>query len=196
MFAGAMSRWITPRRCIPATGRANPSPRPASLSTGSGLVMPARLASQASSSTTDPGYRGASASHATPATPNRRSSIATSCRTWRSASGPSGSLRMTVRPGRNSLVMRVRSLECTISARRNGSGLGRTPASACFHRAPLHTRPGLPYLPTPRLRACTTAVRHKDCLLFRTSRGCEYLDLTLPHPGVGRGQLAVARVAA
>jgi len=32
---------------------------------------------------------------------------------------------MTVRPGRNSLVMRVRSLECTISARGDGSGPGR-----------------------------------------------------------------------
>jgi len=28
---------------------------------------------------------------------------------------------MTVHPGRNSLVTRVRSLRCTISARRNGS---------------------------------------------------------------------------
>jgi hypothetical protein len=36
------------------------------LSTGSGLAMPARLASPASSSTTDPGYRGAAASGVTP----------------------------------------------------------------------------------------------------------------------------------
>ena len=118
MFAGVMSRWITPRRCIPATARASPSPRPASSSAGSGLVVPARLTSPASCSTTDPGYRGSSASCATPATPCRRSSIATSCRTRPSPDGPSGSLRTTVPPGRNSLVMRVRSLECTISARR------------------------------------------------------------------------------
>ena len=128
MFAGVMSRWITPRRCIPATARASPSPRPASSPAGSGLVMPARLAPPASSSTTDPGYRGASASCATPATPRSRSSIATSCRTRRSASGPSGSLRMTVRPGRNSRVMRVRSLECTTSARTERIRAGLHPA--------------------------------------------------------------------
>ena len=178
MFAGVMSRWITPRRCIPATARASPSPRPASSPVGSGLAMPARLAPPASSSTTDPGYRGASASCATPATSGRRSSIATSCRTRRSASGPSRSLRMTVRPGRNSLVMRVRSLECTISARSNGSGPGRTPLplASIGH---LHTHGPPCYLPTPRLRTCTTAVGIKSSL-FPNSRGCEYLDLALP----------------
>jgi hypothetical protein len=59
------------------------------------------------------GYRGASASCATPATPCSRSSIAASCRALCSASGPSGSLRMTVRPGMSSRVTRVRSLWCT-----------------------------------------------------------------------------------
>jgi hypothetical protein len=48
-----------PRRCIPATARASPSPRPASSSAGSGLARPARLTSPASASTTDPRYRGA-----------------------------------------------------------------------------------------------------------------------------------------
>jgi hypothetical protein len=46
-------------------------------------------------------------------------------------------------PGRNSMVTRVRSLECTIFARRNGSGPGRTALPLASIRNP-QTRPGLP----------------------------------------------------
>ena len=122
---GVMSRCITPRRCIPATARASPTASPISSSTASGFASPARLVPPTSASTIDPGYRGASTSCATPATPRSRSSIASSCRSRRCASGPSGSLRMTVRPARNSRVTRVRSLSCTSSARAGGSRFSR-----------------------------------------------------------------------
>ena len=183
MFAGVMSRWSTPRRASPpppgpASARDRPARQPAL-----GLVMPARLASPTSSSTTDPGFAGP-ASCATPATSPRRSSIATSCRTRRSASGPSGSLRMTVCPGRNSLVMRVRSLECTISARRNGSGPDRAPRASIGHP---QTRPPPPPSAYPRLGTCTTTVRHK-VLFFRT-RGWSHrsgeFDVCSSLPGGG-----------
>ena len=132
-FAEVMSRCITPRRCIPATARARSSPSPVRSSAGSGLVTPARLASPASSSTTDPGYRASSASWASPLTPRSRSSIAASCRTRRSASAPSGSLRITVRPGRNSRVMRMRPLSCTISTPAGGSRAGSIPPDPIRH---------------------------------------------------------------
>ena len=38
MLAGVMSRCITPRRCIPATARANPTASPISSSTASGFA--------------------------------------------------------------------------------------------------------------------------------------------------------------
>ena len=98
MFAGVMSRCITPRRCIPATARASPTASPISSSTASGLASPARLAPPASASTIDPG----TAAPPPAAPPPRRRAAApaspASCRSRRSASGPSGSLRMTVRP--------------------------------------------------------------------------------------------------
>ena len=77
MFAGVMSRCITPRRCIPATARASRTASPISSSAASGFASPARLVPPTSASTIDPGYRGASTSCATPATPRSRSSIAT-----------------------------------------------------------------------------------------------------------------------
>ena len=144
--------------------------------------MPARLAPPASSSTTDPGYRGASASCTTPATPRSRSSTATSCRTRRSPSGPSGSLRMTVRPGRNSLVMRVRSLECTISARRNGSGPGRAPLPLASIGHPHTAGPSQICLPH-RPRPCNTAVRHIDSLFSERAVGVSTSIWGPPSPG-------------
>ena len=132
-LAGWMSWCVTPRPCIPATARASPTARPVSSSTASGFAAPARLVPPASASITDAGYRGASASCATPATPRSRSSIATSCRTRRSPDGPSGSFRMTVPPAKNSRVTRVRSLWCTISARADGSRPGRTPPGPIRH---------------------------------------------------------------
>jgi hypothetical protein len=132
-FAGVMSRCITPRWCIPATARARSSPSPIRSPAASGLVRPARLAAPASSSTTDPGYPASSASCATPATPRSRFSTATSCRTRRSASSPSGSLRMTVRPGKNSRMMRVRSLSCTISGLAGGSRAGSIASDLIRH---------------------------------------------------------------
>ena len=53
--------------------------------------------------------------------PRSRSSIASSCCTRRCASAPSGSLRITVRPGRNRRVTRVRSLSTRTSVRPGGS---------------------------------------------------------------------------
>ena len=101
MLAGVMSRCSTPRRCIPATARASLPASRISSSTASGLASPARVVSPASASTIDPGYRGASTSCATPSTPRSRSRIATSCRSRRCASGPSGSLRITGAPGKD-----------------------------------------------------------------------------------------------
>ena len=128
------------------------------------------------------GSPGDRSSRATPATPSRRSSIAASCRTRRSASGPSGSLRITVRPGRNGLVTRVRSLECTISAPRNGSGPGRTPPplASIGH---LHTHgPASPNLPTPRLRTCTTAVAYMRSLFSGRAVGASISIWPSPTP--------------
>jgi hypothetical protein len=73
----------------------------------------ARLASPASSSTTDPGAPRRRRHLRHPRDAGRAFQHRDPCRARRSASGPSGSLRMTVRPGRSSLVMQVRSLGCT-----------------------------------------------------------------------------------
>ena len=146
MFAGVMSRCSTPARCIPATARASPSPSPASSPAASGVATPARLTPPASASTIDPGYRGTDASCATPLMPRSRSSTAASCRSRRSASGPSGSLRMTVPSRRNSRVTRVRALSCTTSARSGGFLPGSTPLATL--RTSTHGQSHLlPYLP-------------------------------------------------
>ena len=54
-FAGAMSRCITPRRCILATARANPTASPISSSTSSGVESPTRLVPSSSSMRIEPG---------------------------------------------------------------------------------------------------------------------------------------------
>ena len=149
MFAGAMSRCITPRRCIPATARANPTASPISSSTASGFASPPRLVPPTSATTSDPGYRGASSSCATPATPRSRSSIASSCRSRRSPSGPSGSLRMTVRPAKRSRVTRERSLSLTSTAPADGSRSASNPRAPIrhTHAAPSGGPPGARELP-------------------------------------------------
>ena len=73
-------------------------------------ARPARLVAPASASMIDPASHGASTSCATPTTPRSRFSIASSCRSRGCASGPRGSLRMTVRPAPISRVTCVRSL--------------------------------------------------------------------------------------
>ena len=113
MFPGVMSPCITPR-LIPTTSNQFTA-SPISSLTASGFATPARLRPATSSITIDPGDRGASTSCATPTTPRSRSSVATSCPSRRSASGPSGSFRITARPEKNSRVTRVRSLSWTIS---------------------------------------------------------------------------------
>ena len=81
MLAGVMSRCITPRRCIPATARANPSRKPDQLIDWP-AASPCRPGSPppASASTIDPGYRGAPPAGRPP--PRRAAAPAspTSCR--------------------------------------------------------------------------------------------------------------------
>ena len=150
MLAGQMSRCITPRRCIPATARANPSPSPTRSSTASGVATAARLRSPASANTSAPGSASC-ASCATPGTPRSRCSIASSWRSRRSESGPSSSLRMTVRPATTTRVTRVCGSSCTISARPAGSRPDRTPPDTIRH---LHALPDPPHtVPTPIWRA-------------------------------------------
>src|SRR5882757_1401367 len=152
MLAGVMSWCITPRRCIPATARASATASPVSSPAGSGPARSARLVPPASASTIDPGYRGATASCATPATPCSRSSIAVSCRSRRSASSPSGSLRMTVCPGKKSRVTRVRALWCTISARTGGSAPGGTSPAPIAHLHPTVRATSILLTPPSRTR--------------------------------------------
>ena len=59
-------------------------------------------------------------------------------------------------------MMRVRSLECTISGPEERIRAG--PHSARFHQATSTNGRASLYLPAPRLRTCTTAVPHEDSL--------------------------------
>jgi hypothetical protein len=90
--------------------------------------------------------------------------MATSCRSRRSASGPSGSFRMTVCPGKTSRVTRVRALSCnSISARAGESRPGTGPP------APIrHLRASRAYA-RPPARASTC----RDDRWWPERRGCE-----------------------
>ena len=138
MLAGVMSRCITPRRCIPATALANSTASSIRSSTASGLAsagqaraanvrqhdrarVPRRL-----HQLRDPVDAAQPLQH-------RPLMLAAAA----AASGPSGSLRITVRPARNSRVTRVRSLSCTVSARTGGSPSGNTPTAPIRHLQPV-----------------------------------------------------------
>ena len=139
MFAGVMSRWITPRWCIPATARASLEPETGQVVGGQrlGHARQARLAGVLKHDRPGrPGHLRQLGHPRDAAQPLQHRRLMP--QPGGSASGPSGSLRMTVRSCEKSLVMRVRSLECTISARRDGSGAG--PHTVCLHRAHLLTR--------------------------------------------------------
>ena len=116
-------------------GRAWPPPRAraavaSSTSSGAsnGFASLARLWPPASANTIDPGYRGASSSCATPSTPRSRSRIAVSWASRASASGPSGSLRMTVRSEEQPGDPRA-CVSRTTSERTAGCGSSRTAPS-------------------------------------------------------------------
>ncbi len=79
------------------------------------------------------------------------------------------------------------------SLAKGGSGPGPTPLASTGN---LHTRPGLPLYAYTQAEDMHHGRPASRFFIFRTSRGCEYLDLALPHPGAERGQLAAARVAA